>query len=365
MSIDNINKPKAEIADSNVAATSVMGRLIQGRFATGWSWAVGGVVVLALIAYPFVNPSDTFGINLLVQILITAIFALSYDLIFGYTGLLSFGQASYYGLGGFAAGLLVARFNISNFWLSLLVAIVVASLGAAILGIFSIRTSGVYFMMLTLALAQMLFSLASKWDFTGSSDGVTFTRPEFSIFGFSLTDLVPFYLFVLFAFVVCFLVLTMVIRSPFGQALKGIRDNENRMTAVGYQTRNFKLVAFIIAGAIAGLAGGLNALSNGFVGANTLNWVNSGAVLVMVLLGGKGTLVGPVVGAFFTIWLQSQIQGSGSSIPLGNYTLADRWLSVLGIIFMVFVLFAPNGLVGLGKSLVRSKLVKNLLGRVK
>lgn len=363
MSIDNINKTPAEISEPNT--NSALPTPIQRRFTARWTWIVGAVVVLALIAYPFVNSADTFGINLLTQILIAAIFALSYDLIFGYTGLLSFGQASYYGLGGFAAGLLVARFNISNFWLSLLASIVVASIGAAILGVFSIRTSGVYFMMLTLALAQMLYSLASKWDFTGSSDGVSFTRPDFSIFGFSLSDLTPFYLFVLLAFVVSFLVLTMVIRSPFGQALKGIRDNENRMTAVGYQTRNFKLVAFIVAGAIAGLAGGLNAMFNGFVGANTLSWINSGAVLVMVLLGGKGTLVGPVVGAFFIIYLQSQIQGVGSSIPLGSYTLADRWLSVLGIIFMVFVLFAPNGLVGLGKALIRSKLVKNLTGRAK
>ncbi len=324
---------------------------VRNRIAFRWPWLVGGLVIIVLGAYPLINSADTFGINLLTQFLIAAIFALSYDLIFGYTGLLSFGQASYYGLGAFGAGLMVAKFNISNFWVSLLVAIVVASVGALILGYFSIRTSGVYFMMLTLALSQMLFSLASKWDFTGSSDGLPFARPEFSLFGFNLKELTPFYLFVLFCFVASFLILTMVIQSPFGQALKGIRDNENRMTAVGYQTRNFKLVAFVLAGAIAGLAGGLNALFNGFVGANTLNWVNSGAVLVMVLLGGKGTLLGPVVGAFFIIFIENQIKGS--SIPIGNYTLADRWLSILGIIFMIFVLFAPNGIVGVGKSVVR------------
>jgi branched-chain amino acid transport system permease protein len=169
--------------------------------------------------------------------------------------------------------------------------------------------------------------------------------------GFSLKDLVPFYLFVLVCFLVCYIGLTVIIGSPFGKALKGIRDNEHRMTAIGYKTNNFKLVAFVLAGGMAGLSGGLNALFTGFVGANTLNWLNSGAVLIMVLLGGKGTLIGPVLGAFFIIYVQSLIQGS--TIPIGNYTLADRWLSVLGIIFIIFVLFSPNGIVGLGKSMVR------------
>jgi branched-chain amino acid transport system permease protein len=347
VSIENMSESQTEVAVKNPALPPQANR----RIAFKWSWLWGGLVVLALVIYPLVNSADTYGINLLTQILIAAIFALSYDLIFGYTGLLSFGQASYYGLGAFGAGLLVSRFEISNFWLSLLVAIAIASVGALILGFFSIRTSGVYFMMLTLALAQMLFSIAFKWEFTGSSDGVPFTRPEFSLFGVSLKELTPFYFFVVACFILCFIGLTVVIRSPFGQVLKGIRDNEERMTAVGYQTRNFKLVAFVLAGAIAGLAGGLNALFTGFVGANSLNWINSGAVLVMVLLGGKGTLVGSVVGAFFVIYIQSLIQGS--TIPIGNYTLADRWLTVLGLIFMIFVLFAPNGIVGLGKSMVR------------
>jgi branched-chain amino acid transport system permease protein len=347
VSSDNMSKTLTEVSSQEVTAPPQPTR----RIAFKWTWLVSGLAVLLLVVYPLINSADTYGINLLTQILIAAIFALSYDLIFGYTGLLSFGPAAYYGLGAFGAGLLVARLEISNFWLSLLAAIVVSSIGAVILGFFSIRTSGVYFMMLTLALAQMLYSIAFKWEFTGSSDGLPFTRPEFSLFGFSLKDLIPFYLFVLFCFLVCYIGLTVIIGSPFGKSLKGIRDNEHRMTAIGYKTNNFKLVAFVLAGGMAGLSGGLNALFTGFVGANTLNWLNSGAVLIMVLLGGKGTLIGPVLGAFFIIYVQSLIQGS--TIPIGNYTLADRWLSVLGIIFIIFVLFSPNGIVGLGKSMVR------------
>ena len=343
MSIEKINKTQIE-APTPELASPPQPRISQIK----WAWIAAGIAIVLLVVYPLLNQADTFGLNLLTQTLIAAIFAISFDLLFGYTGLLSFGPAAYYGLGSFGAGILIARMHISDFWLGLIVGIVLAAVGALILGFFSIRASGVYFMMLTLAFAQMLHALAFKWDYTGSSDGIPITRPQFNIFGLDFKDRIPFYLFVLVCFLGSYFLLRMVIHSPFGQALRGIRDNESRMSALGYKTRNFKLAAFIISGGLAGLAGALNVYFNGFVGAQTLDWGVSGAVLVMVLLGGKGTLIGPVLGAFFIIYTQNFIQSS--TVQIGTFTLADRWLSVLGIIFILFVLLAPDGLVGLWKS---------------
>ncbi len=173
-----------------------------------------------LVVYPLADSANTFGVNLITQTLIAAIFAISYDLLFGYTGLLTFGPAAFYGLGAFGAGLLIARANFSNFWVGLLVVVLVAMLGALILGFFSIRASGVYFMMLTLAFGQMLHAIAFKWSFTGSSDGLPITRPQFNLFGLDVKERIPFYLFVLVCFLGSFFLLRMIIHSSFGQALQ-------------------------------------------------------------------------------------------------------------------------------------------------
>lgn len=316
----------------------------------GWlRWAAGGLAVILLAAFPFIKSEDTYAINLLTQTLILALFASSLNLIMGYTGLTSFGHAVFFGVGGMSVGVMITRWHFPNFWLGLLLAFVLAGVVALVLGFFSIRTSGVYFFMLTLAFAEMFRTVVSQWDYTGSSDGMSAVRPEFNLLGLNFKEQIPFYLLVLVLFLAGFFILRKIVRAPFGQALVGIRDNEERMAALGYQTRNFKLVAFVVSGAIAGVAGALNVYFNGYVGSNSFDWGTSGAVMIMVLLGGKGTMIGPVVGAFFVNYLQSFL--SSRTEKIGTFVFADRWLMVLGLIFIVFVLVAPNGLIGLWTTL--------------
>ncbi len=317
-------------------------------------WLSGGLAVLLLAAFPALSNGDNFGVNLLTEVLIYALFALSLNLLLGYTGLVSFGHAAYFGLGVYAAGVFTAQIKNASFLLGLLVGVVVAGVAALGLGYLSIRTSGIYFLVLTLAFSQMLYAIAFKWnDLTGGSNGLPVLKPELILFGWQidLTDPAAYYFVTLALFVIGFLVIRQVIRSPFGHTLVGIRDNEERMAALGYQTRNFKLAAFVIAGALAGLAGVLNVYHNGFASADDLYWTNSGLVMVMVLLGGKGTLIGPVLGAFFVRYAEQFIQGQ--KFTLGSFLMAERWLMVLGAILVVFVLFAPSGIVGIGRSLWR------------
>ena len=331
---------------------------------SAWNWAKWGAAVLGLLflaLYPLVQADDTFGINLLTETLIFGLFAMSLDLLLGYTGLVSFGHAAYFGLGAYAAGILTAQLKNNNFLLALLLGIAVAGLGALVLGYFSIRTSGIYFLMLTLAFSQMLYAIAFKWDpVTGGSNGVSLSaKPEINLFGlvWNIGEITPYYFVTLLCFLAGFLILWQVVRSPFGHTLVGIRDNESRLTALGYHTRNYKLAAFVIAGALGGLAGVLNAYHNGFVGSNEFYWTNSGLVMVMVLLGGKGSLIGPVLGAFFVRYAEQFIQGLNLKLDIFGsdkpFVASERWLLVLGIVFVAFVLVAPGGLVGLWKGLVK------------
>ncbi len=321
------------------------------RNKTAAKWIAGALAIILLIVYPLVNSQDTFGLTLLTETLIFGLFAISLDLLLGYTGLVSFGHATYFGLGAYTAGIMAANLKIPNFLLGLLAGLVVSGLVALVLGYFCIRTSGIYFLMLTLAFSQMLYALAFKWtDVTGGSNGLPLPQPQFNLFGlqYNIGEKTPFYFTTLVIFLLAFFLLRQVVRSPFGHTLVGIRDNENRLAALGYHSRNFKLVAFVIAGGLGGVAGVLNAYHNGFVSSSEFYWTTSGLVMVMVLLGGKGSLVGPVLGAFFVRYLEQIIQGQNAKI--GSFVVSERWLMVLGIIFIVFVLFAPGGLVGLWNS---------------
>ncbi len=320
----------------------------------GWlGWGVGLLALLALAVYPLLNGQDTFAVGLLTEMLIYGLFALSLNLLLGYTGLVSFGHASFFGLGAYSVGILATRVENNSFLVGIAASLLVGAVGALVLGFFSIRTSGIYFLMLTLAFSQMLYAIAFKWtDFTGGSNGLTVRTPELNLFGWTvdLGQTSGLYWVTLACFVIGFFVLRQVVQSPFGHSLVGIRDNESRLTALGYQTRNFKLLAFVIAGGLAGVAGALNAYHNGFVSANEFYWTTSGLVLVMVLLGGKGSLVGPVLGAFFVRLAEQFIQGQSWS--LGSFVVSERWTMVLGLVFIVFVLVAPSGIVGLWLSLV-------------
>ena len=241
-----------------------------------------------LVLYPFVAPAYLLG--LLTEVLIIGIFAMSLDLILGYAGLVSFGHAAFFGVGAYAAGIAAIRLT-PHVGVSLPLALVAAGVAALIIGYLSIRAAGIYFLMLTLAFAQVLYAVAFKWTpVTGGSNGLSgIPRPVLGVLpgGGDLADPRVFYCFVLVIFALVYLGLRRLVASPFGRTLVGIRENEARMSAIGCNVARFKLVAFVIAGILAGLAGALNSYLNAFVSPAQLNWTTSGQVLVMVIIGGR------------------------------------------------------------------------------
>jgi len=288
----------------------------------------------ALLVLPLALPSYQLGV--LTKTLIFSIFAMSLNLTLGYVGLPSLGHAAYFGVGAYAVALLALRVA-ASFWLDFGLALVAAAATAALFGLLALRARGAYFLMITLALAQVLWGLAFGWrGLTGGDDGLPgVPRPGVGM-PWSLSDGVRFYYFVLLVFAAVTGALWIILRSPFGRALVGIRESEGRMDVLGYDTWLYKYVAFVLAGFFAGVAGALFAYYNGFVSPAYLSIVFSAMALIMVILGGAGTLLGPVVGSFVIVCLENLVS---------SYT--QRWVIVLGLIYITVTLFAPAGLVGL------------------
>ncbi|HET7792495.1 MAG TPA: branched-chain amino acid ABC transporter permease [Rhizobacter sp.] len=293
--------------------------------------AAGGAVLVFAIAAPFIGIYPVFAMKALCY----ALFACAFNLLLGYTGLLSFGHAAFMGAAAYGTGWLVR----SAGWppeLGLLAGVVIAALLGLLVGLIAIRRQGIYFAMITLAMAQMIFFICLQAPFTGGEDGLQGV-PRGKLFGLiALDDDLTMYFFVLALFVAVFLFIVRVVHSPYGQVLKAIRENEPRAISLGYQVDRYKLLAFVLSTAIAGLAGGLKTLVLGFATLSDVHWSLSGEVILMTLLGGLGTFAGPVVGAFTIIGLQ-------------NF-LADRvgsWVTVIiGAIFVVCVLAFRRGFVG-------------------
>jgi branched-chain amino acid transport system permease protein len=304
----------------------------RSRPATMQTRAVGLVVLLALAILPFLM-SD-YPRALVSEIFIFAIFAMSLDLLLGFTGLMSLGHAAFFGLGAYAVAVLGVQFGL-NAWLGLASGVVIAGAGAALIGFFCVRTGGIPFLMLTLAFSQLVFSVALKWrDVTGGSDGMAIAEQP-SFFGFSLSKSLVMYFMALSFFALTYWGLRRLLNSPLGHAFVGIRENEQRMMAIGYPTRAYKLISFTIAGAIAGLAGGLYAIFNGFISSDAVYWTASGDILIMTMLGGAGTLIGPAIGTAIFL-LMKNVASSYS----------EHWLSIIGVTFICCVMFFPGGLWG-------------------
>jgi branched-chain amino acid transport system permease protein len=268
---------------------------------------------------------------------------MSLDLLLGFTGLMSLGHAAFFGLGAYAVAVLGNMFGL-NAWLGLAAGMLLAGGGAALIGFFCVRIAGIPFLMLTLAFSQLVFSVALKWrDVTGGSDGLAIAEKP-SFFGFDLDHSLVMYFMTLMFFVLAFLVLRRLINAPLGHVFVGIRENELRMTAIGYPTRTYKLIAFTIAGAFAGLAGGLYAIYNGFISSDALYWTASGDILIMTMLGGAGTLVGPAIGAGVFLLLKNVVS-----------SYSEHWLAIIGVTFIACVMFFPGGLWGMGQKLVGRK----------
>lgn len=292
---------------------------------------VGFAVVVATLAL-FPLGAGNYPVKLLQEILIWGIFAMSLDLLMGYAGMVSFGHSAFFGIGGYVAALALARSP--DLVSALLLPAVAAGLAALIIGFFSIRVSGVYFIMLTLAFSQMFYAYAFQVSWLGAEDGVV-GIPRPAVPGVDLAGIRSFHGYLLALFVVAALALWRVVQSPFGHVLRGIHENEARMEAVGYAVDRYKLLAFVIAGVFAGLAGSLYAQFNGSITPDAFFWTTSGEALLMVIIGGTGTLGGSVLGAAAFILLQSLVS-----------TYTERWMLILGVTFILFVLFAPGGIVG-------------------
>jgi branched-chain amino acid transport system permease protein len=293
-----------------------------------------------------------FYLDLAVKIMILAIFALSLELLVGQTGLVCFGHAAFFGIAAYVAALLTPKSEAASLWLVLPAAIGVAAAYALAVGALSLRTRGVYFIMITLACAQMAYYVFHDTPTGGGSDGLyLYFRPDPSIFGWRPFDLDAghtFYYAVLACLAGTFGFLAMMLRSRFGHALAGIRVNEQRMRAAGFPTYTYKLVAFVLAAAFAGLAGFLHALKDGYVNPEILSWHQSGAVLLVVILGGIGHLRGAILGAFAFTLLQELFQWQAI---FGHF--AKHWQLMLGLTIIGFVAAMPRGLIGLADRLTR------------
>ncbi|MBM3564896.1 MAG: branched-chain amino acid ABC transporter permease [Alphaproteobacteria bacterium] len=295
-----------------------------------------GLAVLAL----FPLTGESFYIKLAIKIMALGIFAMSLDLLVGFTGMVSFGHAAFFGVAGYTLAWFVNKAGIARLEVVLPSALAVAALAALAIGWLAIRTRGVYFIMLTLALAQMLYYFFKDQRYWGGTDGINIAeKPRLAVGDVVLLDFgdrLVLYYFTLAALVGVFVLLSVILRSPFGRALVGIRENEDRMRALGYDVARLKLAAFVIAGTLAGLAGFIEASRTAFVNPAHLSWHESGLVLVMVLLGGMGTLYGPILGAAVLVLMEDRISG-----------LWDHWLLVMGFFVIALVLFLPHGLAGM------------------
>ena len=290
-------------------------------------------VVFAI--FPWVVPYK----SLAAQVLIYGLFALGFNMLYGYTGLLSFGSAAYWGLGAYGTGIALAKLKITSVWLALGIGVGTAGLGGALIGMFCLRRRGIYFAMLTLAFAQLLYFIGFHLaDWTGGDDGLRgITVPPITLPGLSiaLDSSTKLYYFELVVVGVAVALLDRILKSPFGTVLQAIRENAARAAACGYDIARVKWLSFVFYAVFMGLAGGLEALRLGVVPIEALFWSTSGQVVIMTLLGGAGTFFGPFVGAAAWLVLEDRI---------AVYT--ESWALVIGGIFMIFVIFLPNGIWG-------------------
>ena len=275
-------------------------------------------------------------VSLLTKILIFGLLAISLDLLVGYTGLWAFGHAALFGLSAYTTGILVVHYDITSFWLSAPAGILMAMIAAAVFGVIALRASAIYFLLITLALGQLVFeifqtSLGGLGKLTGGSDGLLgVPYPELGI-SFSTTS---YYYFVLIFFIVCAFLLYFIINSPFGHSLQGIRESETRMRCLGYHTWFFKYMAFIISGLFAGVAGVLYVHFNGFISPEGVGFGASGQLWLMLIIGGMGTLWGGLIGSAVILGLQYYI---------GVFT-PERWPLILGACMVAVIMFYRGGI---------------------
>ena len=305
---------------------------------------VFSLILLIFIALPFFI--DLFYQTFLTELFVWMLFAISFDLIFGYTGLLSFGQALFFGLGGYSVAIAIMRFGL-NSGIGLLLSVIVPIFFACFVGYFSVKLSGIHFVIITIIFALMGSTLGETWTWlTGGADGLNFLPPpiRLGLFQIDVMDIKSNYYLVLFFAATTYLFLRRMVHSPLGKVFISIRENEDRAQLIGYNVQRYKLLSFVIAGGLSGLAGGLYTLTLKYASAGFLHWSISGHAVVYTIVGGMGTLMGPVLGAGIVMSLEHY---------LVNFLQATDL--VVGIVLVFMVLMAPKGLIGLIQSKLKRK----------
>lgn len=318
---------------SPLPAMAAEGASPGGLVATLTAWRVP-LTILALCLLPWILPSKALAVN----VLIYGLLAVGYNLLFGYTGLLSFGHAAFFGAGAYVTGIAIGQFGLPWF-AAVALGIVAGGALAVVIGLMSIRTRGIYFSMVTLALSQLVYYTAlqaSSW--TGGENGLRgFTVSKISLLGVTVDFLDPvakYYVLMIFAALALWLV-SRILNSPFGAAIEAIRENETRARACGYDVERTKLLSFTLSGLICALAGTMSALHLAIVPLDTLHYHTSGMIVMMTLLGGAGSFFGPFVGALAFLLMEDVIS-----------LWTSHWQIVVGAVFILFVLFLPKGIWG-------------------
>jgi branched-chain amino acid transport system permease protein len=293
-----------------------------------------GTAIAFLLIFPFLMPYDALSVN----ILIFGLYAVGFNLLFGYTGMLSFGHAAFLGVGGYLTGIAVVH-AAWPWWAAIIVGIAASCFAGLVIGYLAIRTRGIYFSMVTLALAQIVYYIFYKAEnWTGGENGLRGVKVEsINLPGLSIDFLNPlnkYYVILVFVALALWFV-SRVLNSPFGAVIEAIRENEKRAAACGYNVARAKLLVFVLSAGICGLAGGLRALHLSIVPIDSLHYLQSGQAIMMCLLGGMGTFFGPFVGAAVFLYLEDVVTN-----------LTKYWMGAVGIIFMIFVLFFPKGIWG-------------------
>lgn len=328
-------KPNLEILPAGVQVTLALG-------------------LVALAAFPFFG--GDFYIQMVTRMMIMALFAMSLDLLQGVTGLVSLGHAAYFGLAGYALAFLTPADAPVSLWWTLPAAVAASGLAALLIGFFVVRTHGIYFIMVTMAFAQMVFYLFFDNKLLGGSDGLYINfRPVATLSGwvpFDLENKTHFYYVTLVLLVAVYAFLRRLLWSPFGRTLAGIRINEHRMRAMGYGSFGYKLSAFTLAGALAGLAGYLWGAQTGYVNPELMGFHMSAHAIMMVILGGMGNFAGAIVGAFAFDYLLHVFK----DLPtVAGFNLGKHWQLWMGLFIVLLVVFAPRGILGLAQRLLQRK----------
>jgi branched-chain amino acid transport system permease protein len=301
------------------------------------------VAAICLVAVPFVLPHLSAAPNTVNRILVWGLFGLGFDILFGYTGLLSFGQSAFFGTGGFVAAYLLTRMGFPNVILALVIGMAAAAVVGYLIGLLALRRTGIYFAMITVAIAEIFFFVEFNplSEFTGGENGLPGVPTPSLNLGFAnlhFTSGWSLYPFIAFCYFVGLVIALRIVRSPVGAVLAAIRENPLRAAAVGHDVWAYKLTAFVIAAAYAGLAGGLLGVLQGFMPPDAFMFDTSGQLVIQTAIGGRGTLVGPLVGAAIWLFLQDFLQ---ATLKLGA-----EWKLVLGVVFVLLVFFLRQGIVG-------------------